>query len=36
MLHASLLPGHAAWARLLTELDFYVTHPDQTATAALA
>ena len=26
----------AAWARLLTELDFYVTHPDQTATAALA
>ena len=25
----------AAWARLLAELDFYVTHPDQAATAAL-
>ena len=25
----------AAWAPLLAELDFYVTHPDQAATAAL-
>jgi len=24
----------AAWSRLLADLDFYVTHPDQAATAA--
>jgi hypothetical protein len=26
-------PIDAAWRRLLAALDFYVTHPDQTATA---
>ena len=25
----------AAWTRLLADLDFYVTHPDQAATAAV-
>jgi hemoglobin-like flavoprotein len=29
-------PIDAAWTRLLADLDFYVQHPDQAATAALA